>query len=193
VPEWDPDSSAAMEQKATSAACVCIPVSTAKQSCLSQPHAGSKRSPGGTILSDKPLSVLGFPLEAGGSFLFVCFSPLPFSLFSTAGKDWSHQGDFLTSLEPSVQLHTAFNPEQSHLKGSASFNHLGKLRFVSVNPVLPCAREKQGDGAMGNDAEMRPVVLKSSGSSAVHQPQGRPGGLSWFFTYSLFLFSSMDD
>lgn len=28
----------------------------------------------------------------------------------------------------------------------------------------------------GNDAEMRPVVLKSSGSSHVHQPQGRPGG-----------------
>lgn len=104
------------------------------------------------------------------------FSSLPFSLFSTAGNDWSQQGGFHTSLEPSVQLHTAINPNQSNLKGSTSFNHLEMLRFVSGNPVLLDAREKQGNGAMGNDAEMRPRVLKSNGSSPVHQPQDRPGG-----------------
>lgn len=135
---------------------MCIPISDAKQGCLSQPCTGSEWSPGGTVLSDTP--------------------PPPTPLFSTARNDWSQRGDFHTSLEPSVQLYTAINPNQSDLKGSASFNHLGMLRFVSVNRVLPYAREKQGDGVMGNDAEMRPRVLKSNSSSPVLKPWGRPGG-----------------
>lgn len=101
-----------MEQKATGATCICIPISTAKQDWLSQPCEGSKQSPRATGLSDKPQSGLGLPLGEG--FLL---SSLP----SASRSNRSQQGDFHTSLEPSVQLHTAINPNHSDLKGSASF------------------------------------------------------------------------